>query len=781
MARRKRGGSRRRTRGARKQLRWKQILLLSGRKWYWKLLALVAFVSIIGVVYVDYIVRDKFEGKKWALPARVYARPLELYVGLPLTGQDLEFELRSLEYQFTSSLRQPGDVVNYGSRYQIYTRGFQFWDKREPARKITLSISHNTVAALTDQRGKSIAVVRLDPQQIGGIYPVHMEDRQLVRLQDVPPLLGEALIAVEDKDFLHHPGVSVKAVLRAAWANMRAHKIVQGGSTLTQQLVKNFYLSQSRSFSRKVLEAIMSVLLELHYSKAEILETYLNEVYLGQSGPRAIHGFALAAQHYFGRPLQDLKLSQLALMVGLVKGASYYNPWRYPQRAKKRRDLVLKLMVDNELISARQNTLAATDPLGVVKPNQRKLHAFPSFIDLVKRQLRQDYREEDLRSEGLRIFTTLSPSAQHRAEQALSKRVAALENGYSMEAESLQGAVVMTSVGDGEVLAAVGGREPQFAGFNRALDAQRPIGSLIKPAIYLTALQDPGQYTLVTKISDDPVSVVGPDGSLWQPRNFSLESHGEVLLNNALTFSYNQSAARLGMQLGVENVLKTVHKLGAEKDISAVPSVFLGAVELSPVDVALMYHTIAAEGVYSPLRAIRAVLAADGHQLKRYPLNVEQRFSDNTIHLLQYAMQSVMRKGTGRAAYRRIPQELALAGKTGTSDNQRDSWFAGFSGDHLTVVWLGRDDNGQTPLTGSTGALNVWTDIYAGLATRSLVFEQPPQVSYQWVDGTTGLLSGENCRGAEWLPFISGSEPQRRGQCEWIESPVFRWFKNIWN
>ena len=751
-----------------------------GFAWYWQLAAGLCVLLVGMVIYLDYVVRSKFDGKKWALPARVYARPLELYEGLPLAPRDLAFELAALDYRLTDQLRRPGDMVRRGDEFQVFSRSFQFWDRLEPARRLSLRFSGQRLTRLVDAGGQPVALARLDPQLVGGIFPAHMEDRELIRLVDIPPMLGEALIAVEDRDFLEHRGISFKGVARAAWVNLRAGKIVQGGSTLTQQLVKNFYLSHERNLSRKVLEAFMSLLLEFHYGKAEILETYINEVYLGQSGPRAIHGFALAARHYFGKPLDELALQQVALLVGLVKGASYYNPWSHPERARQRRDLVLALMAEAGLISAAQKETATGADLGVVAGDKRRLHDHPGFIDLVKRQLRRDYRAEDLQAAGLQVFTTLSPSIQSRVARELQRRIQRLERDYTMEAGSLQGAAVLTSVGDGEVLAVVGGRHPHFAGFNRALDARRPVGSLIKPAVYLEALNRPQHYTLSSRVSDTAVTVAGPDGELWQPRNFSQRDHGEVSLLESLSKSYNQSTARLGMELGLGAVLDTVAGLGVESTLPQVPALLLGAAELSPMDVAAMYHTIAAEGVFTPLRAVRAVLDAEGQPLSRYPLQVEQRFSTEAIHLLQYAMQAVMRTGTGRGVYRQIDEQLAVAGKTGTTNNQRDSWFAGFSGDHLGVIWLGLDNNGQTPLTGATGAARVWADIYAGLATRSLAFEKPTGVDYHWIDVGTGLLSGENCHGAQWIPFVRGSEPVARAACRHVENPVLRWFKRLW-
>ncbi len=755
------------------------------RKLKWLLLLLVA-VCLLSLLVVDLLVRVKFEGKKWSLPSQVFARPLELYPGLPLQAEELDSELQGLGYQIVQRVTGPGQVMKNRGRYHIYSRGFRFWDGLEPAREFEVRLAADRVNQLRwlgDESVDSALLVRLEPQKIGGIYPAQKEDRLLVRLQDIPPALGEALIAVEDRNFTDHHGISLLGILRASWVNLRAGGVVQGGSTLTQQLVKNFYLNQDRSFVRKGLEVVMSLLLELHYSKAEILETYINEVYLGQSGSHAIHGFAQASQHYFHKPLGELSQTQLALLVAVVKGASYYNPWRHPERALERRNLVLQIMAREGLVDAQQLQVAMVQPLDVVASGRRPSQQYPAFMQLVKRQLQRDYQDQDLRSEGLLIFTSFSPFVQQRAEQALSSRLQALEAQRQLSPGKLQGAALLMSVGNAEVLALVGGRRAKFAGFNRALDMRRPVGSLIKPAVYLTALQQPSDYDLASRISDGPVTVSGPDGSLWRPRNFSRQSHGQVPLVDALAHSYNQATARLGMQLGLSRVKSTLVALGVGAPVPEVPAMLLGSVNLSPLEVATMYHTLAAEGVYSPPQAVRSVLTADHRPLQRYPLRVEQRVDAKSVYLLNYALQMTMHQGTGRSAYRQLPDSLAVAGKTGTTNGQRDSWFAGFSRDHLGVVWLGYDNNDKTPLTGSTGALSVWSEIMTSLSTRGLAADLPRGVGLHWVDMATGLASGENCRGAQQLPFIEAarqaSAGQERAPCQWRQNPLEFWWQKL--
>ncbi len=750
----------------------------------WIVYGLLLLVALLGVwtLYLDSVVRSKFEGKKWSLPARVYARPLELYLGQSLSPVLFEQELRALGYRFEGNINAPGQVVkkvSAGSNevtYHIHSRGFNFWDKTEPAQKFMLRVANGSVQGLINLAGGDLPLVRLEPEEIGGFYPADKEDRLLVRLTDLPPLLGETLLAVEDKHFLEHRGVSPLAILRAAWVNTTSGGVVQGGSTITQQLVKNFYLTNEQSLlRRKIPEAIMAILLEVHYSKSEILETYINEVFLGQSGARSINGFALGAQHYFRKPLRELDTHELALLVGLVKGASYYNPWRNPERAKARRNVVLGVMHQEGLIDANQLKRAQAAPLGIVAEGESRTTTYPAFMELVKRQLNQDYNEEDLRSEGLRIFTSLSPMVQRQAERAMQARLPELEKRF--KTKDVQASMVVTSVGGGEILALLGDRNPRFVGFNRALDAKRQIGSLMKPFVFLAALEQPQKYHLATTVSDDPVSYKS-GGKWWAPQNADKQNHGDIPLYKALAFSYNQATARLGMTLGLDTVAQVVKRAGYAGDVQALPAMLLGSVEMSPLEVAGIYHTLAAEGVYTPLNAIREVLAADGKPLKRYPLQLEQRFDTETMFQLQYAMQRTMREGTGRSAYNQLPASFEVAGKTGTTNEQRDSWFAGYSGEHLAVVWLGRDDNSATPLSGAGGALQVWTEFMKQLPSQSLPQEPPPGVSFDWLDGATGKLSAEGCIGAVWLPLRDDARPQESASCLLPNSnnPV----KNFW-
>lgn len=742
----------------------------------WLLLAASIPFSIY-VFYLDGRVQTQFEGKRWALPAHVYARALELYPDQKLTVGQFMAELGMLGYRVVSRPNTPGSYTRLGNAFVLTTRNFQFWDGEEQSQTVRLEFSGGHLLGIWQANtGDVVDLLRLDPPLIGNIYPSHREDRILVKLDAVPPLLIDALLAVEDREFFAHHGVSPQSILRALWVNLRAGKTVQGGSTLTQQLVKNFFLSNERTLWRKFNEAIMSLLLEFHYEKNEILEAYINEIYLGQDGRRSIHGFGLASQFYFGQSLKKLTPQQIALLVALVKGPSYFDPRRHAERAFDRRNLVLRLLQEQGSLDLDVAQQASAETPKVLPQNSTRVSRVPAFIDLVRRQLRRDYSDTDLNSEGLRIFTTLNPDVQRAAEKAISLQLDRLQR-EGIDAD-IQGAAVVANVSDGEVQAVVGGRDPRFAGFNRALDAVRPVGSLIKPAVFLTALMQAEKYTLATVLDDSPLDVDMGGDEHWQPKNFDHKNHGtlvidenderhnNVLLQDALVHSYNIATARLGMDVGVPAVINTLRGLGADRALTEYPSLLLGAANFSPLDVTQMYHTLAAGGFRTPLRAIRAVLTSNGEPLQRYPLSVTRAFDSKPVYLLNNALRAVVREGTGRGLKRRLPEGLIVAGKTGTSDELRDSWFAGFSENYVAAVWLGLDDNRPAGLTGSRGALRVWGDILSRLDARSLSTDLPADIERGWVDRRNGLRSDDDCPYAEQLPFVVGTQPDKQSACE---------------
>ena len=718
-----------------------------------QLLIILLFCSAAYVIWLDHRIRTEFEGKKWSLPARVYASPLELYAGLPIDLSSVEKQLQALGYRHVHQPQQPGEYIKEGPRLKFVSRDFEFWDGEETSRIISLFFSHDHLDTLVEfSTGDPVPLLRLEPELIGKIYPEHHEDRILIAYDEVPPLLIDSLIAIEDKNYFRHAGIDPKGILRAAWTNLRSGDVKQGGSTLTQQLVKNFFLTHERTFWRKFNEMIMAILLELHYSKAEILAAYVNEIYLGQQGALGVHGFGTAAEFYFARPLNELRVDQLALLVGLVKGASYYNPRKHPERAKERRNLVIRLMLEQGYLDKEDADKAIAAPLDVVSSPNWSSAKYPAYLELVSRQLQVDYKPEDLKTEGLRIFTTLNPHYQEIAEQAVRQRLSRLEKGRNLPGNSLQAAGIISSVETGEVLALIGGRDRNVTGFNRALDARRPIGSLIKPAIYLTALSQPEKYNVLTELLDAPIILKQPDGSSWMPRNYDGEVHGDLPLHVALERSYNLATVRLGMELGMEQIRPTLRRLGIDGRIPDYPSVYLGALELTPLQVTQMYQTLASNGFQVPLRAIREVLDKDGNPLQRYPLDIKQTLDSKAVHITNFLLTEVVSKGTARSLSQRLPDLMPLAGKTGSTNDLKDSWFAGFGDNVLAVIWLGRDDNTPAGLTGASGALQVWIDMMQEIKPQSLSLIPPEGVS--WVPVLDGGRLIDDCPGAQNYPFI---------------------------
>ena len=748
----------------------KKILLVS--------LLFATLILSFYTVYLNSIIKDKFEGRRWSIPARVYARTLEVYPGLKITVKQFERELQLAGYRKDKQSSTQGSFSRHGRRIELVSRQFDFPDGEEPSHKLRIQFNTSSISSIYDrQKQKKVSLTRLDPALIGSIHPKLHEDRLLLSQEDIPQKLRDTLVAVEDRNFYQHYGVDPKGISRALWTNIKAGSTVQGGSTLTQQLVKNYFLTRERSLVRKFNEAIMSLILEYHYSKEEILTAYINEVYLGQDGQRAVHGFALASEYYFKRPIAQLSQSQFALMVGMVKGPSYYNPRKHKARAEKRRNTVLKIMLNQGLIKQNQYEKSISSGLGISHHRSLSQSPFPAFLDSVKNQLKVNYNQEDLTDKGLKIFTTLDPKVQWAAENALSSQI---KNMNKKLAKHLQGAVLVSHRDSAEVLAIVGGKNSREGDFNRAVNARRPIGSLIKPAIYLTAFEQ--GYTLSSLLNDKSFSAKSVKGKLWRPKNFDKKEHGLVPLHVALAKSYNLSTARLGMKIGVDKVLNTIRKLGVETDALPYPAVLLGSLTLSPIQVSQMYQTLADQGFYSPLHTILSVQDENNDTLQQNPVRVERRIDESLVYLVNANLQEAVSMGTGKGLSRYVPAHYNIAGKTGTTNELRDSWFAGFGNNLVAVVWLGRDDNKPAGLTGSSGALKVWGKMMKDLDPGILEQNQPENIKWFWLDSMNQLKLTGRCHNAEFLPFIKGTEPKNTVNCadgKFNEKSKTNWLKRL--
>ena len=742
------------------------------RSLFYLIIALMSLSFVAYLAYLDQRITDRFEGRIWQLPAHVYARPLELFVGKSISVEQLKFELEYLNYQSVTELPQKrAQYRNWKNTFEIKTRDFVFWDGNEPAHTIRVVIDNNKVSELVDiYKNKNAGLVRFDAGYLTGIFPSHAQDRVLVKLDDVPDMFIKMLLLVEDRRFFTHWGVDPRSIARALVANISSGRTVQGGSTLTQQLVKNLFLNQEKRLTRKINEAFMSFLLEFHYDKKLILETYVNEIYLGQDGRRAIHGFGLASEFYFGKTLKDLSIDEMALMVGLVKGASYYNPLRNPEHALQRRNIVLTALRQADLLTERQAETLIKKPIVTVK--QARSGLFPAFIDVVKLQLQQDYQSEDLRSEGLRVFTTLDPYIQFKTEQAIKTTLPNLSIS-----KDLQAAAVVASPLNGDVLAVVGDRNPTYKGFNRAINASRQVGSLIKPVVYLTAFEQNLGYTMATILDDSEFIYEDTHQEDWQPQNYDKKFHGDVTLYESLLKSYNVPAVRTALDVGLDKVIDTLNALGNRQKVSPYPSLALGAINMSPMEMTSIYQSFSTNGFRSPLRSVFAVLDKNRQPLERYPLDVDNQVNPESMVLVNSALIDVTKYGT--AKYLSKTLDIQVAGKTGTSDDLKDSWFAGFSGDVVAVVWAGFDDNRSTHLTGASGAMKIWSNLMKDVAYKSYQLPEMKGLEKYWIDGENGLLTEQDCKNALELTFFEGTQPEQSSDC--VTSGGSNWFLELFN
>ena len=717
-------------------------------------LIIVFVISLAVIAIIDSRVTNKLEGVLWTVPAKVYSRSLDLAEGLSINKSNLLRELKMLSYSEKKNPTKPGEYFYNSNKLNIFLRGYE--DQNSGLFKIL--IRDGRVEEITNQLGLSVDLVKLEPIAIGGMYPSHMEDRILVSWPQVPSILIDTILSVEDQTFFNHKGISLRSISRAFFTNVKAGDIEQGGSTITQQLAKNLFFSPEQTIKRKVMEAIAALLIEFHYSKEEILLAYINDVFLAQSGKRAVHGFGMGAQHFFGTSLMNLETDQIALLVGMLKGPSLYNPRRNPNNATNRRNLVLKILQRGGHISLSSLEDMTKRPLRVVKPSFRSETRYPAFHDLVRLELRENYQDSELRTQGLRIQTNLDPVLQESLESSIKKTKIELVNKYGNKLNELEGAAIAVDIISGEIKAVVGSSSPSEFGFNRSINAIRPIGSLVKPFIYLTALNKYDQYTLTTILDDSKLSFES-GGEIWEPNNFDKKYHGKIPLHVALWQSYNIASARLGMELGYDSVQETFSKLGITKTIERYPSLFIGSFEMSPFDAIHSYQVIAADGFYSPLRSIRDIQDLKGEIDLSYPYKIEQRIRPEPLHLLKFAMKQTFISGTARGYPRKKIESWQAGGKTGTSDDQRDSWFVGFAGDILVLVWLGFDDNRPTPLTGRSGALEVWKNFIDDIQPTTVKGNNFSRIKYVWVDKKDGLLSGEKCKNSLLVPFINGTEP----------------------
>ena len=679
--------------------------------------------------YLDWQIRSKMDGQIWRLPAEVYSRIESVKISDNLAFDEVIQILLDNEYRQTTMVAAPGDFKLEDDTIVVLRRAFPFPDKPEPQRVLRLRFVDNKLNRIEDLVAvKAIDEFRLAPKLIAMLESDN-EDRLAIPLQNYPRLLIDALILTEDRRFYDHHGINPVGIMRALITNIRAGQTVQGGSTLTQQLVKNLFLSSERTITRKANEALMSLLLDWRYDKNRILETYLNEIYLGQNGDTQIHGFELASQFYFGRSIREISLDQIALLVGMVKGPSLYNPWRNPQNALERRNVVLKLMLEHKMIGDELYQLLSQRPLGVQQKGQIS-RKYPSFIQTLQADLRRELGEHKISSLlGARIFTTMDLKQQAQAENAVVNTVSQLQ--LKTKNPYLEGAMIVADYRVGEIRAVVGGLQTQYAGFNRALMAKRQIGSLVKPSIYLTALSNPEQFRLNTPINNQPITINVKGSPPWQPRNYDKKYSGSVMLMDALARSLNIPTVNIGMKVGLSKVIDTQKAMGWDNvEIPKVPAMLLGAYTISPYDVTKLYQTIANQGGRIELTTVDTIADRQGNIIYQHDKTAKQVVPQEAAFQTLFAMQQTVERGTARSLQNDYA-DLRLAGKTGTTNDARDTWFVGIDGKNISTVWLGRDDNGETKLTGASGALQIYKDYLSHTYIEKLKLNKPENM--KWV------------------------------------------------
>ncbi|MFT4993600.1 MAG: penicillin-binding protein 1B [Paraglaciecola sp.] len=717
------------------------------------------FIALLAAysLYLDAFIAKQFSGNKWQVPAQIFARPLHLQLRQEISRQEITEELELLAYRNVLFATKTGEYHSRDNSVRIQLRAFHFPHGRETARDIEIKLTGGRISGIVDgQTGAKLNEVYLEPWLVTRLVSSGREDRMLVNLQDVPDILSQALVLVEDKDFYQHHGVAPLAIVRALIANISAGRAVQGGSTLTQQLVKNLYLTRDKTLIRKAKEALMSLLIDARYSKNAILEAYLNEVFLGQNGETGVHGFGLASFFYFDRPLGELNVPEMATLVGIIKGPSYYNPRRHPERVLARRNLVLRVLFENNKLVRDEYEEMLNLPLNLATGASLAKGKHPAFMDKVRRELRSVLDEPDIRQSGLKVFTTLDPNAQRKAETVVASGVAAQEE--RMGGSEMESAMLVTDIKSGEIRSIVGGRNTQYKGFNRALDAKRSIGSLIKPAIYLTALEQATDYNLATPLADEPIKLKSTYGKMWQPQNADMKFRGQVSLITALTRSLNVPTVGLGMTLGLDEIINTIERLGIVEHIQAYPALTLGAVNFSPLQVNQMYQTIANSGRYIPLHTVTAIMSPDNRLLWQFSFKAQQRVDEQATYLLNYALHKVTLEGTAKAIKQQFPA-INMAGKTGTTDDYRDSWFSGFDKNILITSWIGKDDNQPVNLSGASGAMQLFIAYQRLQQPKSLVRRFPDGLGISHFDIATGALSKAGCKDTFSVPAILAALP----------------------
>jgi len=716
---------------------------------------------------LDQIVRARFEGRLFRVPSRVLSAPAVLYPGVDWQVADLKGTLDRLGYRELprAGAVPPGRYRFEAGKLRLHRRAFPHPSRPEPALSAEIALAGSRIQEIRDAEGRALGVLSLDPEPVGAYYGPDRSQRELVRVADLPDHVVGAVLAVEDQRFFDHQGVDVHRILGALFANLRSGRVIQGGSTLTQQLVKNFFLTPERSLTRKIQEAWMSLIVEARYPKPLILEAYLNEIYLGQRGATQVHGIGEAADLYFGKEADELTPAEAALLAGTINNPNGRSPFRHPKLALERRNLVLDLMREQGRLGEPVAAAAKAEPLGLA-PLSAEPREARFFLEFLRRQLPEFYEADKLISEGMRIYSTLDLHLQLVAARAVREGLAQLEKDFPSLAKGkgrLEACLVALRPQTGEVVALVGGRDFGASQFDRCSQARRPVGSAFKPFVYAAALEPivgGPAITLASWLDDSPLSVPTPSGP-WRPVNFDKEFHGRVRPQEALARSLNVATARLGQRVGPKRIAELARRLGVESPLPEVPSLALGAADVAPIELAVAYATLANGGVRPGVRAFEDVVDAEGRRVERQAVRSSRVLDPGTAFLVTQLLAGVVDHGTGRAV-RAAGISGPVAGKTGTTNDEYDTWFAGYTPELAVVVWVGFDQPRSIGLAASRVALPLWVRFLKEATGGSVPgsFAAPAEVEQVDIDPESGARAMLGCPRREPTWFVRGTEPE---------------------
>ena len=716
----------------------------------------------------------RFSSHQWEVPSKIYAEPLLLYPGALIEAENLLAHLTRLDYRPVSGSIQGRGEYLYDKKtgiFQLSLRDSPVPQSVVHAQRISLLLRQGRIERVADlDEGSILPFVELEPEVVAGVYDRAWGERRVIKLYDVPSQLVKALLAAEDHRFFEHEGVDLWRILGAIRANLLARRPVQGGSTLTQQLVKNFFLSQEKVFSRKVVEICMATIVEMHYSKLEILENYLNEIYLGQNGAKGIFGMWEAARVYFGKEPRDLTLGEVAVLAGMVKSPNTYSPLRHPDRIIPRRNYVLQRMHELGHISTEEYEAALKEKI-VPRTLPPEDNNAPYFADFIRKALTEQFPDTTLTTSGLRVLTSLDLRLQEYAYTAVQKGLKELEAKYPRlqrpaPEEQLQACLIAMQPQTGAIRAMVGGRDYQTSQFNRVTQAHRQLGSVFKPVVFLTASMKEredreGRFLPSSRLEDVPFTWAF-QGEVWNPGNYNNRYLGTVSLRRALEFSLNAATARLAQEIGLDLIRQTAENVGFVSPLPQYPSLVLGAAEVTPLEVAVAFSTIANQGVRTVPRPIKLVSNQQGEILVQHGIEMEQAILPEDAYVITHLLEGVLDRGTGRAARER-GFTLPAAGKTGTTNDYGDAWFVGYTPDLVTVVWVGFDQRQSLGLSGAQAALPIWTTFMkqATAGQPRAEFIPPPGVTLVPIDLQTGFRATEQCPVVIDEAFYEGEEPHQ--------------------